>query len=56
MMKRITAGASVLLASAAVAWMGGYDFDYRSGGVAVWAGVTLIWAVLAASYPGWSDQ
>ena len=53
MVKRILATLAVPLASAAVAWAGGYDFDYRSGGVGVWSAVTLVWAAMVFMLPTW---
>lgn len=52
-MKRILGTLAVPAASAAVAWAGGYDFDYRSGGVGMWAAVTLIWTVMIFLLPTW---
>ena len=46
-MKRPLSFLAVLLASALIGWLGGYDFDYRSGGVAIWALFTLVLALLA---------
>ena len=46
-MKRPLSFLAVLLASALIGWLGGYDFDYRSGGVAIWALITLVLALLA---------
>ena len=54
-MKRLLATLAVPAASAAVAWAGGYDFNYRSGGVGIWAAVTLIWTALVFSLPTWRE-
>lgn len=31
-----------------IAWVSGYDFNYRSEGVAVWATATVIFSLLCA--------
>ena len=42
--------------SALVAWLGGYDFDERNGGVALWAAATVVMAVALGGLAGSSRE
>ena len=43
---------ATLLVCAALAWLGGYDFDKRNGWVAYCSAMSLMAAAIAASWPG----
>lgn len=51
-MRRGVAFTLVCMLSALLAWVAGYDFDQRGEGVAVWAGLTLMWALAAEAAMG----
>lgn len=46
-MKRLPFPIVVMLASAFIGWVSGYDFDARGGGVALWVFFTLVFALIA---------
>lgn len=46
----VTAFAGILLLSAMLAWLAGFNFDQRGAGVAYWAFVSLIVASWGAGF------
>jgi hypothetical protein len=55
-MLRTIVALCVCAVSALIAWAGGYNFDQRSPGVAVWVLATVTVAFLAAIYPGLDEE
>lgn len=49
--KRILAFVGVLLLSAGIAWLSGYNFDKRSPDVAFCAAMALVLSLTAATFP-----
>ena len=50
-MKKIIIFTITALIFALIAWIGGYNFDHRNAGVAIYFGCALALSLLAASYP-----
>ena len=56
MKKRITAAIATLCVLAALAWIGGFDFDKRDPFVAYFTGLALVIAAFVASAPSLGDD